>query len=213
MIGIYNNPEEVDFSLLPEQFVIKDTLGSGGNSIIICRNKAEFDIDDAKKQMYKWIFNQRGKNAGREWVYDDAKNRIIIEEYIDSDSNQGGLIDYKFFCFNGKVSFVYGIADRELGQGAGLGIFDRYFNQINVTRMDEKPLSRVLERPQNYEEMVECAEKLSSRFPHARIDLYSQNNKIIFGEITFFDGSGYMSFSPDEFDYQMGEKFKLPRHS
>ena len=138
------------------------------------------------------------------------KNRIVAERYIPSDPEKGGLIDYKFFYFNGKLAYVYGIADRKLGQRSGLVYFRPTFELLPYTRLDEKPLERTLEKPANYEQLKAVAEKLAAPFPHARIDLYDQDGKILFGEITFFDGSGYMKFDPDEFDFMMGSKFELP---
>lgn len=210
LIGVYDSLDEINFKDLPDQFVIKDTLGGGGNSVIICRDKKKLDIDAVKNSIRQWLEPTKGKHPGREWFYDNGTNRIIIEAYIDSDASSGGLIDYKFFCFDSKVAYVYGIADRVPGQKVGLGIFDENFKLLPYERADEKPLSRVLKKPENYDEMIRCAEKLSCGFPHARIDLYDQNNKILFGEITFCDGSGYMTFKPDKFDYLMGEAFKLP---
>ncbi len=213
IIGIYNSANEINFNLLPEHFVIKDTLGGGGNSVIIVKNKNEVNIEKIKSEIMKWQKLSNGKHPGREWVYDNKKSRILIEAYIESNPDEGGLIDYKFFCFNGEIAFVYGIADRILGKGAGFGIFDSEFNLLPYGRADEKPLTRTLKKPENYEEMVHCAQQLSKRFPHARIDLYNQHGKILFGEITFFDGSGYMTFNPDKFDFIMGEKFILPERN
>lgn len=208
--GVYETPDKIDFDRLPDQFVLKDTLGGGGNGVIICRDKSTLDIPQTVKTMRNWGKPVSGKHPGREWVYDQGKNRIVIEKYIPSDPDKGGLIDYKFFCFNGKIAYVYGIADRKVGQKAGLGIFTPEFELLPYTRLDEKPLERTLEKPDNYEQLKQVAEKLAAPFPHARIDLYDQNGKILFGEITFFDGSGYMKFEPDEFDFMMGEKFILP---
>lgn len=210
LYGVYDDPQEIDFEKLPNQFVLKDTLGSGGNSVIICKDKSRLNMPQVKETLVRWVQPVAGKHPGREWVYDCGKNRIIVEKFIPSDENKGGLIDYKFFCFNGRVAYVYGISDRKVGQGAGLGIFTRDFELLPYIRLDEKPLERKLKKPGNYEAMLACAEKLAAPFPHARIDLYDQNGKIIFGEITFFDGSGYMKFSPDEFDFMMGETFILP---
>ena len=72
------------------------------------------------------------------------------------------------------------------------------------------PLKRKIIKPDNYKKMVQIAEILAADFPCARIDLYNQNGQIIFGEITFFDSSGYMIFDPDDFDFKLGEKFILP---
>ena len=209
ILGIYEKVEQIDFSKLPQQFVLKDTLGGGGTSVIICSNKEFLNVEEVKKTLCSWIETKKGKHPGREWVYDQKKSRILIEEYIPSDKNEGGLIDYKFFCFNGKVEFVYGIADRDMGKGAGLAIYDRDFNRLPYVRSDEKPLARIITKPENYYEMVKCAEILSSKFLHARIDLYDQKGIIRFGEITFFDGSGYMRFEPDEFDFILGEAFQM----
>jgi len=210
LLGVYDTPEEIDFTSLPNQFVIKDTLGGGGNSVIICKDKETLDIPLTKERIKRWIEPVQGKHPGREWVYDQEKNRIIIEKYIDSDEQTGGLVDYKFFCFGGKVAYVYGIADRALADYVNLGIFTPDFELLPYRRIDERPLTRKLKKPINYEQMVACAEKLSRPFPHARVDLYNVDGKILFGEITFFDGSGYMKYDPDEFDFVLGNAFELP---
>lgn len=209
--GVYERVEDIDFDSLPDQFVLKDTLGGGGNSIIICKDKATFDFENAKKQMQKWLsIDSNKKHEGREWVYQGKKHRIIIEKYIESNLSEGGLVDYKFFCFNGKPKYLYVIADRILGQIAGLGIFNVNFELLSVIRTDERPLERNIEKPKNFDEMIDIVKIISKDFPHVRVDLYNQDGNIIFGENTFFDGSGYHKYEPDEFDYELGSYFKLP---
>lgn len=209
--GVYDSYEDINFNTLPNQFVLKDTLGGGGTSVLIVKDKYTMNMSQLEKTLKSWTKRKYGKHPGREWVYDNKKSKIIIEKYIESNLEEGGLIDYKFFTFNGKVKYVYGMADRALGKGVGCGIFNEKFEQMPYYRADEKKLERYLKRPLNYEKMVQIAETLGKPFPHARIDLYNQNNKIIFGEITFFDGSGYMKFKPDEFDYIMGKEFDIPK--
>ena len=96
-----------------------------------------------------------------------------------------------------------------MGEKAGIGIYDENFNRLDVLRCDEEPLKRTIDKPNNFEELVKTAELISAKFPEVRIDLYNQNEKILFGEITFFDGSGYMTFTPDDFDFMLGEDFQL----
>jgi hypothetical protein len=209
--GVYERVEDIDFDSLPDQFVLKDTLGGGGNSIIICKDKATFDFENAKKQMQKWLsIDSNKKNEGREWVYQGRKHRIIIEKYIESNPSEGGLVDYKFFCFNGEPKYLYVIADRILGQIAGIGIFNVNFELLSVIRTDERPLERNIEKPKNFDEMIDIVKIISKDFPHVRVDLYNQDGNIIFGENTFFDGSGYHKYEPDEFDFVLGRKFALP---
>lgn len=209
--GVFESVDEIDWDSLPDSFVMKDTLGSGGNSVIIVRDKNSADIKTIKETARKWTeIDAHRKDGGREWPYYSGKNhRIIIEKYIESALETGGLIDYKFFCFDGEPRYIYVIADRVLGNGAGFGVFDADFNNLKVTREDEHPLERIISEPRLFKAMKEVSRKLSEGFPEARIDLYCQNDTIYFGEITFFDGSGYMKFSPDEFDTEIGAAFKL----
>ena len=58
--------------------------------------------------------------------------------------------------------------------------------------------------------MMAVAEKLSAGFPFARVDLYNIGGQIIFGEITFYPWSGYVRFTPDSFDFELGKYFRLP---
>ncbi len=91
-----------------------------------------------------------------------------------------------------------------------LGFLDRDFNLLKAHRADFKPMLIQPQKPKNYELMVEMAELLSDGFPHVRVDFYNLNGKIIFGEMTFFNASGYTVFEPDIFDFVLGKEFKLP---
>lgn len=208
--GVYDSPNEIDFLKLPQKFVVKDTLGGGGNSVVIVKDKDELNIQELTKLMQSWVDEPIDKkHPGREWVYDGHKHRIIIEEYIEADSQKGGLIDYKFFCNYGDIKFLYVVADRVLGKTAGFGIYAPDFKQMPVTRADESPLTRDVPKPENYDELKHIAEELARPFPEARIDLYDVEGKIYFGEITFYDGSGYMTFTPDEYDTILGDMFSF----
>ena len=209
--GVFDFPEEIDFDALPDKFVLKDTLGSGGNSVIICMDKSKLDIPAVMEQMRGWVkINHRVKTGGREWPYSAGKpHRIIAEKYIESDADKGGLIDYKFFCFQGRAEFLYVIADRDIGNDGAFGIYDREFHKLNCSRIGERPLERDIPKPEHFEEMMQMAERLSTVFPHARIDMYDSDGNILFGEVTFYSGSGYIRFDPDEMDQYFGEFFQL----
>ena len=203
--GVFERVEDIDFDKLPNSFVLKDTLGSGGNDIIIVKNKTQADISSIKKQLAEWLARpSMGKNSGREWVYENKKHRILIEKNL-LQPGASDLPDYKFFCFDGKVHYLYVISNRVLGKIAELGIYDTDFHKLPYQRTDELPPSHMPQKPANYTQMVLMAERLSAAFPHARVDLFNIDGKIYFGEITFFDGSGYMSFEPDDFDRLRGE--------
>lgn len=208
--GVYNSLTEIEFETLPKSFVIKDTLGGGGNSVILVKDKNSVDWTKICAQMEKWVKQPENvKTPGREWVYEGRKHRIIIEALLESDET-GDLPDYKFFCFQGKPEFLYMMSDYTQHHSKGrLGFLTTDFKLLPVRRADFLPMEEQPEKPLNYDEMLEAVKVLSAPFPHVRVDLYNINGKIIFGELTFFNASGYVQFTPDSFDYTMGEKFDL----
>nr|WP_285841615.1 ATP-grasp fold amidoligase family protein [Psychrobacillus sp. MER TA 171] len=206
LYGVYNTAEEINFEELPNQFVLKTTNGSHTN--IICEDKSTLDIEATKNKLNNWLTAWEGK-VGREWAYYGIKPKIICEKLLEKDQNND-LIDYKFFCFNGKPFSLYVIVERYLKDGIKLGIFDTEFNKLSYHRDDIPELKKSINKPEKFEEMLEIAKDLSQDFPHVRVDLYNINGKIYFGELTFYTGSGYHGYSPDEFDYILGERFHIP---
>ncbi len=206
--GVYESADAVNFDALPDRFVLKDTEGCGGNSVIVCQNKAELDAKETKKRLAAWV-KKREKHPGREHVYDRRKHRIIAESFLDASGEPDGLVDYKFFCFDGKPEYIYALSNRTLGKGAELGIYDADFNLLPYVRADEMPPSHALPKPPVFDRMKEIAGILSADFPEVRVDLYCVGGKIYFGELTFFDGSGYMTYAPDEFDFMIGKPFHI----
>ena len=205
--AVYDSVNDIDFNKLPNEFVLKRTNGGGGNDVIICNDKSKLDIESVRKKMRTWT-EVSSNGGGREWVYYKIRPRIIAEKLIHTNDND--LVDYKFFCFNGKAYCLYVINGRKLGEEIKLGIFDMEFNQLPYFRGDENMMTSAPVKPENFGKMVKIAETLSEYFPHARVDLYNVKGIIIFGELTFFDGSGYQNYESDEYDFILGDQFKLP---
>lgn len=209
--GVYDTVEEIDFDKLPNQFVLKDTLGSGGTEVILVEDKTTADFEQIKTQLQSWVNeNHRARGGGREWpYYSGKKHRIIAEKYLTQPD--GDLPDYKFFCFGGKVAYSYLMENYRANHAEGrLSFFDEQFHLLPACRGDFAPIEQQPPKPVNYEEMVQMAEILSQDFPHVRADFYNLNGKIIFGELTFTTASGYIPFKPDSFDFEMGDRFVLP---
>ena len=197
--------KSVNWDKIPDRFVIKMTSGSGTN--IIVKDKNTFDLDEAIVKTSKWLKDAEKKPLGREWPYQKVDSKLIIEKYIENSEN--GLIDYKFFCFNGHISHLLVISDRFTNEK--LDLYDAQFNRMNVIQYDcPNQSTKNFPKPDNYSEMCKIAEDLSEDFPHVRVDLYNIKGKIMFGELTFFSGSGYYVFDPDNFDFELGERFNLP---
>lgn len=204
-IGVWDKPEEIDFDILPQQFVLKTTHGGGGCGIVICRDKSHFDRSSAirilsnalKQDIYRW---------GREWAYKDVRRRIIAEKYIcEAD---GDLKDYKVFTFGGEPKLIE--LDYNRFQKHQRNLYDFNWNRIDATIKYPSDLGRFFEKPKVLEELYALSCKLSTGIPHVRIDYYILGNKIFFGEMTFYHGSGYEKIVPSSFDLQMGGWLKLP---
>lgn len=211
--GVFDSYDEINWNNLPEQFVMKDTLGGGGTSVVLVKDKSQLDFKKIKARLQRWTsLDPYKKGSGREWPYYNGKrHRIIIEKYLESGINDEGLTDYKFFCFNGKCEFLYVMGNRNVGQSVNVSIFDRDFNLLPVLRVGDEPFSEA-KKPGNYDELLFVAETLSKDFPHVRVDLYDIDNTIYFGELTFYNASGYMSFEPDSFDLEIGQLFELRKY-
>ena len=206
-LGIYNTPEEIDFNNLPNQFVIKVNWGSGQN--IIVKNKKQLDIPQTIAQLEQWIKPESNHYYDFfEWCYKDMKPQIIIEEYIQQLNND--LYDYKFLCYNGKVNKLFVVSDRF--KNKYLDFYDNDWNHLPFERLYHNS-PKGITKPQNLKEMISIAEKLSKPFPFVRVDLYSIQNQIYIGELTFYPGNGVELFSPEKWDYTLGQDFTLPQKS
>ena len=145
----------------------------------------------------------------REWPYKNIHKKILVEHLIVDDSNVDDLKDYKFFCFNGKPYCLKIDYNRFIDHHANY-----YDMNLNILPFGEAccppDLTQNIEKPMNFDKMVDIVEKLSKNIPFARIDLYNVQGKIYFGEITFFPASGLGKFIPEEWDYKLGELISLP---
>lgn len=229
LLGVWDKAEDIDFDKLPNQFVLKCTHDSGG--LCICRDKNTFDVKQCKDYLDNRLTHNYYK-LWREWPYKNVVPKIIAEQYIDVTQNSPlkcgdiisveelqctqGLLDYKFMCFSGRVQALF--LDIGVVKGSSKhaenyyrNVYDREFNLLPVKETRENyPLK--IKMPDNFNQMVEIAEKLSSGMPHVRVDLYNVKGRIFFGEFTFFHGSGLSNFFvPKEWDKIFGDWIELPK--
>jgi hypothetical protein len=208
LYGVFESFDEIDFERLPNKFVIKTVNGSGTN--LFCKDKSKFDLNHAKKCIDDF-FMRSGTSAGREWCYNDIPKKIIVEKYLEDETKKDKSIDdYKFICFNGVAKYV--VLDIDRFTDHKRNIYDVNWNYLGINS-DCLSFGDIIEKPEGFEEMVSVANTLAKGFPTVRVDLYWVNNKVYFGEMTFYPWSGYVKFDPDNFDYILGEQFKLPDKS
>lgn len=202
--GVWNRFSEIDFDSLPNKFVLKCTHDSGG--IVICKDKSSFNYKNAKRKIEKCL-KRNFFLYGREWPYKNIKPRIIAEKYLESDDDN--LPDYKFFCFNGIPKVMFIATDRQKnGEEVKFDFFDMNFNHLPIE--NGHPLASFPpDKPKNFDLMKELARLLSISIPQIRVDFYEMNGDVYFGELTFFQHSGFCPIKPLEWDIKMGDWIEI----
>lgn len=201
LIDLYNCVNEIKWDLLPNKFVLKCTHGSGAN--VICTDKNNLDIEATKIKLGKWM-KKSWYWFGREWPYKNVKPRIVCEEFISD--NGAPPMDYKVLCFNGKAKLIEVHIDRFIDHKQ-----DFYTIEWEKTSISQGTATTdiVIEKPIVLEEMIRLSEILAKNTFHVRIDWYVVQNKLLFGEITFFDASGFCPFDSEKDELLIGEWINL----
>ena len=205
-LGIYDSVDDIDIDALPDRFVLKCTHDSG--SVEICKDKSSFDIEGARHRLSQ-AMKRNYYATYREWPYKYVKPRIIAEGYLEGDG--GDLKDYKVMCFNGEAKIIEVHENRFVeGKVHTQTFYDREWNIVPLTQIETVTVDRPGERPRQLDEILRLSELIAKNMYHARIDWYIEGDKIYFGEITFFDGSGFESFSTPEMERMLGDMINLP---
>lgn len=202
LLGAYDRVEEIDYKKLPNKFVMKLNHGSGYN--IIVKSKEKENIFNINKKLDRWLKEDYYK-IKKEYQYKDVIKKIVCEEFIND--SKGQLLDYKFFCFDGKPEFVK--VDFDRFENHKVNFYNNNWELINLQETGLKNNPNKFDKPQNFNEMLEIARKLSSKFQFVRVDLYNVDGKIYFGELTFTPASGRHSFTPLTKDKEIAERIKI----
>ena len=207
LLGKWKNYEDIDFSTLPEKFVLKCNHDSGG--LIVCRDKNKLNYRKAKNKITKSL-KSNFYYIGREYQYRNIKPMILCEKFISDNGNIP--MDYKIYCFNGKPDVILVCKDRfsRNTHRASYLYYDQDWNFVPLNKGDDEIDDPKIERPKNLEKMLEIAQILSKDFIFARIDLYNIDGTIYFGEITLSPNSGFDADITKETDAMFGKKINIP---
>lgn len=199
LLGVWNNTEEIDFDLLPKSYVLKTNHGSGTN--IIVKDKDKIIQKRVKRILDDWMNIDYAFYTGFEMHYSLIQRKILAEKYIET--NTGELQDYKFLCFNGIPYFCW----------VDIGRYSNHTRNVYNLNWELQPWNQerysiykgIIERPINFDKMIQIAKILCKEFSHVRVDLYNVNGKIYFGEMTFTNGCGFDRIIPDKYDFDLGK--------
>lgn len=204
LLGVWDSADDIDFDQLPDKFVLKTNHDSKG--VIICKNKAQMNFAEACTFLNARLCHN-GFNYGREWPYKNVKRKIIAEQFLEDEN--GELPDYKVMCFNGEPKLI------QLHRGRFTADYTQDIYDVNWVRQAFNQVglqgsAKTIPRPSFLEEMIEKSAVLSKNIPQVRVDWFYANRQLFFGEMTFFDASGYDDFVPDEVNELIGSWISLP---
>lgn len=197
--GVFDKFDDINFDDLPDQFVMKCSHACAFN--YICKDKKNIDYKSLKKKFNKWLKTDYGKKT-MERHYSPIKPQIIIEKYIGEIDSLP--YEYKIHVYNGIAKSLYVVT----GRGKDIRYNNYYidFTPFDASQFNGwKKTDFELNKPENYDKMIEISEKLATPFPFVRVDLYNINGKIYFGEMTFTPAKGTLILDDDSADFIMGE--------
>lgn len=203
----FYNADDIDFSKLPQSFVLKCNHGSGYN--IIVKNKSDLSkakIKAIKKTLNEWLSEPFAYKNGIELAYKNVTPCILIEKYMAEDNTD--FPDYKFLCFNGNVHYFW--LDQQRFINHKRTVFNRDFSRAGFQVGPFLDGNYKIENKEEIEKLINLANIISSDLVHCRIDLYLKESKPYFGEITFYSGSGFTDIpNPDKYDEVLGNLIEI----
>ena len=208
LLGVWNSPEEIDFDVLPDQFVLKCNHNSG-LGMCICKDKSKLNIEKVRRGLKKGLADDYYYFT-REWPYKDVPRKIICEKYMTDSGDQ--LSDYKVHNFNGVPRVILVCKDRFKKSGLTEDFYSDQWDHLDVKRPGHPNASVDIKRPFELDEMLKLSRILAKGIPFVRTDFYTIQGRVYFGEMTFFPASGMESFEPARIDKQFGEWITLPNN-
>lgn len=207
---VYESADDIDLRELPKRFVMKTNHAC--KTQIICDDKNSLNEFKIKRQFKKWLKKRIGYSSG-EYHYNYIKPVIIVERNLISEN---GILpnEYKIFCFNGRPSYIYICADRDIKtHKIKRACFDFNWKPMDFILPSDAADHNRFPRPKNLEQMYKVAYKLSTPFPFVRVDLYDINGRIIFGELTFTPTGGFIKAHDQASLNELGDLLILPPKS
>lgn len=176
----------------PTPLVVKARHGCN-QSIFVHTDKVNWNA--IRRKSARWV----GKAYGGwldEWLYAHIPRGLLTEPFIGEGRRLP--IDYKFYIFGGRVEYVQVHLDR--GGRHRWILLDRDWRRVSAQTSDADPVP-----PVNLARMIEAAEELGREFDFVRVDLYEAGVNPLFGEMTFYPGSGLDPFDPVSLDLVIGK--------
>lgn len=204
LLGVWDKADDIDFSVLPDKFVLKCNHNS---DVTICTDKSTLDVEKVKKKLNEQLKRDYYLSK-REWPYKNVPRKIICEKFMENHDGSEPL-EYKVFCFNGVPKYILVISGRFHTEEPTMDTYNIMWEHTDL--INGGPLAGdVYPKPECFDELCRLSESLSSNTHFLRVDYNYWNNKLYFGELTFFDSAGFEKYKPEKWDYILGDLIELP---
>lgn len=196
--GVWENPEDIDFTILPEKFILKSNNGCGHH--VICKDKSKLDINQTVEILKNNLL--AGKES-KEPHYRSIKPLVFCEELIDTGSDEWPT-DYKFTCINGDICDIFVATDRSVS--THYCTLNKDWEYLPYTKQEYLPQNKP-QKPEKLDQMIEIAKTIAKDFKFVRVDLYEHQGKVFFSELTFYPWGALMYSYTDEAIKMYGDKY------
>lgn len=210
LYAVYDNEKQFNLDALPDKFLLTYNAGADSAQTMLVLDKSKLNQADVQNTLKQWLkFNLA--EIGYEMQYLPIKPRVMARELLDIRTD----IEYKLWCFNGRVEFV---CQNNYARGhdtIGFATYDKNWNKLDFwQKLDNSyQVQKKVQKPKFLNEMIEVAEKLAKPFNFVRVDFYETvDGKLMFGELTFSPSAGKLEYAPDNDAIQKkyGASFNLP---
>jgi hypothetical protein len=188
---------------LPGHWVLKPNHRSGQ----IYFGQGRPDVTTLETVSQRWFYPFEAKNL-HEWAYWKARPLLLAEELLGAPGTSPS--DYKFYVFAGEVAAIQVDADRHTAHRRRMYLPD--WSPIEASS-GKLPLLPAEPAPATLNRMMAISSELGRPFDFIRVDLYSIDDDIFFGELTPYSGSGLDVMEPASLNAHLGTKWKLPELS
>ena len=208
LIGVYSKASQIDFTILPDKFVLKCNHDSG--STIVCKNKAQFNYREACKKL-SLALKKNLYYTTREWQYKNITPMILCEPFIDlfDDADRNTTPEMlRIHCFHGVAHYVE--ADFTDNNGNGfINVYDRHWN-LQPFQMEYPNTLVQPGEPALFRQALLASQELAAGIDYCRVDLMLKKHEIYFSEITLSPRRGKLTITPREWDARLGKIWHLP---
>lgn len=210
LYAVYKSSDDFDICKLPDKFLLTYNIGANGEYMKFVNKKSEIREYQIKALIQQWLMYNHSE-ASCEMQYRYIEPCVIARELLDIRTD----IEYKLWCFGGKVEFICLNCYNRGHDSVGQAVYDRNWNKLDFYQADSNgwQIQENIQRPDFLNELLKITEKLAQPFNFVRVDFYeTTDGKIMFGELTFSPTGGGIEFAPDNaaLQYKYGALFQIP---